>query len=497
MSETYAEYGIADIGVAGMMTAGYHSGELLAMIGQYLTPAVADIGIAGLMVAGIYSAAASYRQIAQGSLKITDTRNDVSTASFSIRCLYDERPAEGDPVIIALGTLEDPLFAGYIESTDEGRAAGDKYEYACMARALARDLEKRIISAYDCAAFEVPTTWTNTYAGEILSALLSAFTPHFWDGGHIEQGVYIQEITLIGSTLFDACQKLATRSNVVFYIAPTREIIFQRQTVQTAAWQLDDTEYFSGLKIREHGTKIKNRIAIYYSELEDRTEIFAGDDEQTVFILERLPHEISSLTVNGTPVTYGTRYAEDNSEHDFSINYNMGEIHAQAYGTPEEGDTLTIVYTAAIPALYIANHVDSQLDHADRDGGDGIYDFEIHAEQDIFSLTDARDRAQTELENYAYHQMTAAYERRDYLYDFQNTRLRVGQQQSLQIRGRDVSLTVERVIISVAIPQYRHKLKFSQQIELGPVSRGLESLFREMQDTNDVTLPEITTTEEV
>src|SRR4030043_2307105 len=54
------EYAIADIGVADLMVAGWHSGRLIAMIGPYVTPAVADIGVAGLMAGGIESSPARY-----------------------------------------------------------------------------------------------------------------------------------------------------------------------------------------------------------------------------------------------------------------------------------------------------------------------------------------------------------------------------------------------------------------------------------------------------
>lgn len=497
MEHALAEYGIADLGVAGMMTAGHDSGELIAMIGRYITPAVADIGVAGLMVAGIDEPSANYRMLTRGTLKITDTQGDVSTCSFGIRCVADERPEKGDPVVIALGTLEDPIFAGYITSVGEGKAAVGKYDYDCQARSLARDLEKRILSAYDFAQFGLPTVWRNVYAGDVLKSLLGAYTPQFFDGGHLEEGVFLSEFSPLGKTLFDTGNDLASRSRFVFYIAPTREIIFQRRTVQTAAWQLEHPEDFGGLHVKDLDSPIKNRISVYYSKLESRTEGFTGDGERKVFALERKPYDVQGLTVNGVAVTYGTRYMENNSEHDFSVNYNEGELHAQAYGVPGAGDEIQIEYTAALPALLVANHAASQLAHRDRDGGDGIYDFEICAENEIFSLADAQSRADAELEQYAWPQVAASYDRREYLYAFQSARIRVGQQQHVRVRNRDTTLMVERVTISVAIPASGPTLKFLQHVELGPVSKGLKSLFREMQSAPERILPEVITTQEV
>jgi hypothetical protein len=339
--------------------------------------------------------------------------------------------------------------------------------------------------------------WCNTAAGDILKALLAAYTPHFVDGGHLESGVTIAEFAPLGNTLYEACSDLAQRSNYLFFIAPNREISFQRRTIRTAAWHLDASETFGGLTVQEISSQIKNRIAVYYSELQEWTESFSGDGSQTVFPLERAPHEVSSLQVTGADVSYGTRYAENNEANDFSINFNEGEIHTQAHETLESTDTLTIAYTAKVPALLIVNHADSQADHSARDGGDGIYDFEIHAEDEIFSLADAQARADAELAQYAYPQVTAAYDRQDYLYEFQATRLHVGQQQLIRVRGRDVTLTVERVTISVAIPQQGHLLKFLQHVDLGPAPTGIESVFREMQSPVSAIVPEITTIREV
>lgn len=468
-----ARYALAGIGVAGMMVAGYHSGDLLTHVGKYYLPAVAGIGRAGLMVAGLRAYSPSWRNFQKSSLRIEDTGlSEVPTATFTITCAAADRPLDGQPVIIGIGSYHNPIFGGYLTNPQETHLGGDQYAYKCTAEGWTRDLRKRLISAI----------YENQWTGDMIEDLISTYVPHFHLLGNVGKGVYLREISFDFLSLLEACNELATRSGYLFWIDPLKEVHFKPQEKQTATWNLDTTEKWSDLNISEDSSQIKTRVIVRYSVLEERTDTFTGDGSTEVFILTELPHEITSLTVEGAAVTYGSRYHENNENNDFSVYYDKGELHAQAYGTPDSGDSIVCAYTAKIPARLIVNHAAAQLDRRVKEGGDGIYDLLITDREGILSTAEARERAEAEFEAAAWPLITATYTCKDAVFDFLTHRLRVGMSQQISARGRNLTLTVERVSIGVATRDGSPRWKLQQDVSLGPVPGDLGDLFQELFD---------------
>lgn len=476
-----AYYGLADIGVAGMMTAGYHSGELLVQVGQYYTPAVADIGVAGMMVAGLYEGCSNLRQAQKGSIKLSEQADGVGQASFTLQTTLALQPQDGDLVVIAIGSLNDPLFAGYLDSPEESKGPGDKYLYDCTARNLVKDLQKRLVSA----------SYSDQDAGDILVDLLTTYTPHFRCGAYIASGINIETIDFDYVPLLDACNELAARSGYTFYIDPQRNVHFERRVTDTASWHVTNTDFFFNLQVKPDSSQLINRVLMLYSVLETRAINFEGDGETEVFSLPRPPYSVQSMQVDSVDVTFGTRYAENNETNDFSYDANTGEIHTSAHATLTAGQTLSIGYTTTIPSLLIVNDVASQTERQTREGGDGLYDAYYDEQQMIFCQVDARAKAEAILSEYAWPLVMAFYSRKDDIFAFETNRLRVGQQQQVTARGRNHTLTVSRISISVqGYSVNTNLLRLQQDVEIGPLRKGLESIFQSIQASAAAVTPE-------
>lgn len=465
-------YSIVGIARVGATRAGYHSGQLLCQVGKRILPARAGIARVGATRAGLTEFVSHLRNLARKSLTVEDTGlTSVPRATFTIRCALANKPQDGDPVIVAIGTLRNRLFAGHLSNPEEEKVSQNWFDYHCQSEGFARLLRKRVVSG----------TWEDGYAGAILEDILTTYVPdQFWMRGNVHDGAFIGEITFDFCTLLEACNRLANLSGYVFYVDPLREVHFKPQTKHVAPWAVDNSERFDDLVIREDSSQIKNRIIVRYSTLSEVTEEFLGDGTQKVFRLAEKPHDISSITVNSVAQTFGTRYAEDNSSNDFSVNYDEGTIHTQNRATLTDAETLAVTYQGKVPARLVVNHAASQIDRSTKEGYGGIYEMVI-TDREIFSQADAQQRAEDELARYAWPLVSATYKRTDRVFAYLQNRLRVGMEQSLTARGRSETLTIEKIVLMVFIPAHDLRFSFKQDVTLGPVDRGLVDIFQDLQ----------------
>ena len=467
------DYAIVNKCWVGTTRAGYHSGKLLCQIGKRLVPARVGRARAGASLIGLLTTVSNLRHIRKNTLRIYDLgRSEVPTCEFSIQSRLATRPQDGQMVVIAVGTLLNRLFAGHISNPSETHLSGPWFQYGCSAQGFAKALLRRLVNR----------VYREMYAGKIVEDLLEHYAPNFYGAGNMEKGVFIEEISFDFVSVLDACNTLANRSGYVFYVTPLREIRFMPQDKHSAPWDVSDQERYSGLRINEDSSELKNRIIVRYSKLIEMTEDFRGDGETKQFYLLEEPHEITGITVNGTPVTYGTRYAEDNSEHDFSIRHSEKYISTMKHPVLTANEVLSVSYWGKTPARLVINDTRSQAERAAREGGDGIHEFLIN-DREIFSLADARQRAEDELARYSNVRISATYNRKESVFDFFRNRLLVGMSQCLTARGRDEMLTISKVTITVCQHEGNSNLAFMQDVSLGETP-SLTDVFREVTQSN-------------
>lgn len=468
------QYSIAGACKFGITKFGYHSGQLLCQVGKRLRAAKFGWARFGATKFGLDSTISHLRHLRKKSLKIQDTIDEVPTCNFSmIATTLSEKPLDGQLTLIAIGTLQNRFFAGHLANPKETKYGG-WYQYDCSVQGFTKDLRRRLVQE----------TYEDETAGEIVQDLITTYAAGFTWAGDMQAGEDIEEIKFNFVSVLDACNELAQRSNYVFYVDPRKEVHFKAQDKHSAPWDVSDSEVYTDLNIDEDSSELRNRVIVRYSNLTDMTESFKGDSTQKVFHLAEKPHDISSLTVNGSPVTYGTRYAEDNESNDFSINYDAGTIHTQAHATLTAANTLACTYAGKAPARIIVNDTDSQSVRASLEGGDGIYESVIE-DRDIFSLADAQLRAKEELRNFGSVRVSASYQRRESVFAFFTNRLRVGMQQDITARGRNHTLIIDGITISVIRHEDNRNLTFLQEVSLSPIKHDLTAVFRKLfKDTS-------------
>jgi hypothetical protein len=462
-----AEYAQSDLGVSDLMVSGYGDLTLLVQLGKYYIPNSSGIGESGLMVSGCESQGAALALVEPEGFRIEDAGlTAIPEATFQVVRDPDDAPQDGDPVIIAVGTLQDRLFGGYLTNPKAVEIASDYVRYQCTARGWARDLEKRLISG----------RWQNEYAGDILRDILSTYTPQFICGGYVQDGIQLADYQADEESLLSLCNALADQCGYVFYLDPVRDVHFHQAVTLAAPWDIEDAARFGNLQISPDSKDLVNRVIVRYSELRSQAESFVGDGAAKEFTLAYPPFEVSSLTVNGVAVTYGSSYSEDNSTNDFGIDYTRGIIKTMAHATLTVAQTLAIAYTAKFPARLERSHRASIDDRIDKEGGDGLYDLLI-TDRNLVAIADARARADAELGLYAWPRVSASYVRVEPVGDIFANRLQVGQQQRLNYLGFNELLNIEKVTLEVLRPSPTD-LIFLQNVALGPQPKTLKEVLQ-------------------
>ena len=452
-----AQYAIAGIGVAGMMSAGYCQQQLLIQVGKYYTPAVAGMGVAGLMAADCTTQGTALRVIEREGFSVEDAGIGAPpTAAFTIICQTNAAPQDGDPVVVAINTLQTRLFGGYVVDHEMTRYTPSRVAYHCTAQSWARDLQKRLI----CGA------WSDRYTGQIVCEILATYAPHI-STSRVEDGVFVSAHTVNYVTALAACQALAAQSGYVFAVDADRVAHFHPADALPAPWDITSGTAFGNLKITQDSSGIVNRVIVLFSDLRPQTAAFVGDSVTEDFTLSYTPYAINTLTVNGVAVTYGTHYAEDNSEKDFSIDYERGIINTRKHSILTPSQMLAISYTAKFPARLTRSHSESIAARREREGGDGIYDLLVDDRDGILSLEDARTRADAELERNAWPRVAVTYDRGDNLLDLMENRVRSGMLQRIAYWGIDEALNVEKVTLTALNNINDYRLHFQQSVALG------------------------------
>jgi len=481
-------YSIANIARAGATRSGYHSGRLMCQVGKRMRACRSGIARSGATRMGLDQTVTNQRRLRQNSLQINDTGlTEIPTCSFVITSSLADRPQDGDPVIIAVGTLQNRLFGGHLKNPQESKYSNSWYVYECTAEGYQKELRSRLVNA----------TYEDQRAGAIVKVILAAYTTGFtWTGG-IQDGALIEEKSFNFVSVLDACNQLANLSGFIFYVNHRKQVFFTSRTKHTAPWAISDSESFDNLEIGEDSSELKNRVILRYCELEEITETFKGDSEQERFILSEEPVEIISLKVDGADVTYDSKYSTDNSGNDFSIRYGSEKyIQTVSHATLTASNILEIVYMGKRPARLIVNATSAQSARASLEGGGGIYEHLIE-ERGIANRADALARAQDELTRFSEVLLTASYERKDKVFAFFQNRLRVGMQQSLTARGRSTALSIESITLSVFRHENDRTLGFLQQVSLGPVKQTLTDVFQGIDRKIKKQKTEVSETEEI
>lgn len=470
------QYGLSGVGLSGYMRSGYTAYGLLCQVGRYYAPALSGVGLSGAMLSGMTDVATSLRMIDGLSISLSGER-ETPECSFEMVSSLANAPATGAPVVIAVGSLQSPIFRGAVTKISRVQLAPGRLQFSCTAEGIIRDLSRRAVSG----------AWSNHLAGDILRGLLATYAPQFDLVGYVEDGVQLAEFAAQDELLIDVCGRLAGLCNFTFYVAPDRKVHFHAPETLDAPWDIADGEHFGNLKIDEDSSTLRTRIIVQYSTLRSLTQSFTGDGATKDFTLRQVPASLQTLSLNGVeiaPEEYGTHYEEDNSGKQFSIDYTRGIINTRDHATLTGGDTLTCVYTAKVPARLVRSDAAAVAARMAIDGNDGLYDYLIADRDGILSKADARAAADAELTQYAWPAVSASYTRVEDLFGILARMLQPGQRQALDQWGVDEPLQIQKVSIGVLRPASDATLAWQIDVSLGRPAPRLDTVLSASEPTD-------------
>lgn len=224
------------------------------------------------------------------------------------------------------------------------------------------------------------------------------------------------------------------------YIKPTTllEDVFKRQSMywfidyekdlhafassgEAAPFEINTTDLSWGdLEIERDLESLRNRVTVRGSETKAtslRTQEKVADGEQTSFTLDYKPSELKVYVAewNGSSYdayaekTVGIENLDDEADFEFMMNFQEKFVRNSTFptldgpdiGTSHPGDKIKFTYYPYIPVRVQALDPVSIAAMKLITGGDGIYDGPIIQDERIKTFTEARRRAQVELDLYS------------------------------------------------------------------------------------------------
>lgn len=329
------------------------------------------------------------------SLSITDVlTSQVDTCSFILEDLDgDNKPNEGDEVIIYYGNPPVKIFAGEIENTPQSQISPGCYSYSVHCADYSRLLDKK----------RVVETYTDKTCKYIINDIIQSYAPEFTIN-NVQDGPIIYYIAFNYKTVSDCIKELAKLSGYDWYVDYDMDIHFFASETNSAPYELNEiatSGRFRNLTISVDKSQLRNRVFVrggyYLSNL--YTQEILADGEQLEFVLAYEPHEPMSVYVNDIEKTLGIDNI-DASGKDFVVNNSEKTVKNLDYAKLSNTAVLKVKYRYKIPILVIEDDEDSQAALKELEGGDGIYEY-IIVDESLATLEAARTRAQAELRQYA------------------------------------------------------------------------------------------------
>jgi hypothetical protein len=388
--------------------------------------------------------------------------------TFDFLADLSNRPTAGNLIIAAIGTLKNRLFMGRLTNLVEPDKEG-WYRYECDAESIEADLRAK----------KIYETFTNSYARDIIKSLLTSYAPLFiWRAGN-DRGAYITSITFRGDSLYTILQDLAARSGVNISISTKREISFIDAAINSSAFDIDDNALVNTLTIREDASQIATQVVVLYTELQEFTENFVGDGTMKQFSLAMPAHSVTTLTVNGSAVTYDERNKVDNSGNDFSVSLEQGVIYTSAHATLTGSDTLSCTYDGKVDARVTVTDTDSKLWWSNITGTDGISTL-LEEDRTILDYDEAVDLATAIIAKHNNLYYEADYTMKRGVFDLPN--IKIDDEQTISARSRSFDTTINSINISIFLPGLGDILQLQYDVKLAERQYQIEQEIKSVED---------------
>lgn len=165
----------------------------------------------------------------------------------------------------------------------------------------------------------------------------------------------ISRVTFDNISVLDAIQQLADLTNYRWYVDYNKDIHFYASGDEVSPFDLTDTNgkyIFKSLKLVDDISQLRNSVKIRGGEIvgAERTETFDTDGTKNIFRLANKFSEMPTVEYDGSPVTVGVDYLDN--EEDFDAFWNFNEKYIRFTTAPLTGtNLLEVTGTPLIPII--------------------------------------------------------------------------------------------------------------------------------------------------
>lgn len=461
----------------------YNSGRVLLQVGRRLLPARVGLCRLNALRLGYDDFFDALRCVDPDFFQLEQSAGELPKLSVTIKDDISGRPTAGDPVVVGVGTLGNPIFRGHLQAVSEPEKKG-WYAYDCQAESIESELTWPKIFA----------TFTNSYADEILQLLFQQHTPRFIWNPWNERGCFYDSITFSGQNLYDIALQLANDCGVVFSVALDYRVNFAVGTIAEAFEITDNITEVGNLKINSDATELYNEIIVRYTETQSFSQSFKGDGEKKEFTLAMPILSVVSITKNGAALSWGLRYKEDNSANDVSIDLDRGVVYTVPEKAYTTSDVLRIQYVGKTNARATFTNASAVLEWGGISGTNGKR-AKVEDRRDLLGYTAAKDYALALLSQYAGIYADASYNLRRTTTSPPN--VAIGQTQRITARQHDLTLSVQSISISIWVPLPNSQGGFEYTVKLGERTYAIETDLQAVKQKAQKDFDQFIYTEEV
>ncbi len=320
----------------------------------------------------------------------------VDTLNFVIDYYASQtfRPVANSEVSLLDGIVKE--FGGRIHSVFATNMGKGKIRYSIKCKDFSYDFDRALINE----------EFNSETVDDIIAAIIvivSAKTGFTFTDTNVNCPIVIEKVSFSRVNGTSALERLADITGYSWYIDQDKDIHFFEKNTELAPFNLtDDSENYiiTSLELSNDFSQIRNSVSIKGGEIEgvDRDEFFPGDGERLQFKLSNKFARVPAVEVDGSPVTVGVDFIDNEASFDCFWDFNQQYIRFKAGtvpGVPGGPDPNNIVVTGT-PLFNLVAEVSDPASISEH----GLFEF-ARDEKTLLSRDEIVAYAQTELAAYA------------------------------------------------------------------------------------------------
>jgi len=249
-----------------------------------------------------------------------------------------------------------------------------------------------------------------------------------FDNMHATSGGFTIENVARGSSKFEnlpgnyikpseLMEDISKRQSMYWFIDMERDVHLFATEGEPAPFGINTTtEDWGDLEIERDLETLRNRVTVRGSDSISESlyeQIEVADGEQTSFRLDYKPSDLTVYVDTGSGYvekTVGVENLHDEADYEFMMNFQEKFVRNSTHATLDADDKIKFTYFPYIPIRVQLVDIVSVANMKAITGGDGIYDAPLIQDERLRTYTEARQRAQVELDLYSNAVVTCTFQ---------------------------------------------------------------------------------------